>query len=64
MILKGDKVGYEGAIFSFQQQTSLTVPTELKKMKQKVYKKQVALMINIIPEVAKEKCFALHEGTV
>jgi predicted nucleotidyltransferase component of viral defense system len=32
-------------------------------MKKEVYKKQVALLIDIIPEVAKEKCFALHGGT-
>jgi predicted nucleotidyltransferase component of viral defense system len=27
------------------------------------YKKQVALLLNVIPEVAKESCFALHGGT-
>lgn len=30
---------------------------------QAIYKKQVALLLNILPEVAKEKCFALHGGT-
>ena len=29
----------------------------------KVYKKQVSLMLNVLPEVAKEKDFALHGGT-
>jgi len=27
------------------------------------YKNQVALLLNVLPEVAKEKCFALHGGT-
>lgn len=27
------------------------------------YKKQVKLLLNVLPEVAKEKCFALHGGT-
>lgn len=27
------------------------------------YKRQVALLLNVLPEVAKEKCFALHGGT-
>lgn len=28
-----------------------------------IYKKQVALLLEILPEVAKENCFALHGGT-
>jgi predicted nucleotidyltransferase component of viral defense system len=28
-----------------------------------IYKRQVALMLAVLPEVAKEKCFALHGGT-
>lgn len=32
-------------------------------MKKLTYKNQVALLLNVIPEVAKEKCFALHGGT-
>ena len=32
-------------------------------MKKQTYKNQVALLLNVIPEVAKEKCFALHGGT-
>ncbi|HEX9600465.1 MAG TPA: nucleotidyl transferase AbiEii/AbiGii toxin family protein, partial [Mariniflexile sp.] len=28
-----------------------------------VYKVQVALLLKVLPEVAKEKCFALHGGT-
>ncbi len=32
-------------------------------MKEAVYKKQVALLLSVLPEVAKEKCFALHGGT-
>lgn len=28
-----------------------------------VYKQQVALLLQVLPEVAKEKCFALHGGT-
>ena len=28
-----------------------------------VYKRQVALLLNVLPEVAKEKCFVLHGGT-
>lgn len=32
-------------------------------MESKVYRKQVALMLSVIPEVAKENCFALHGGT-
>ena len=27
------------------------------------YKKQVALLLDVLPEVAKETCFALHGGT-
>ena len=27
------------------------------------YKRQVALLLNVLPEVAKEKCFVLHGGT-
>jgi predicted nucleotidyltransferase component of viral defense system len=27
------------------------------------YKRQVALLLNVLPELAKEKCFALHGGT-
>src|SRR5690606_30783517 len=27
------------------------------------YKNQVALLLQVLPEVAKEKCFALHGGT-
>jgi predicted nucleotidyltransferase component of viral defense system len=30
---------------------------------EKAYKEQVALLLNVLPEVAKEKCFALHGGT-
>jgi type VI protein secretion system component VasA len=29
----------------------------------KIYKKQVSLLLNVLPEVAKEKDFALHGGT-
>ncbi|MCE9540336.1 MAG: nucleotidyl transferase AbiEii/AbiGii toxin family protein, partial [Bacteroidetes bacterium] len=29
----------------------------------KAYKKQVALLLSVLPEVAKETCFALHGGT-
>lgn len=32
-------------------------------MESAVYKRQVALLLNILPEVAKESCFALHGGT-
>lgn len=32
-------------------------------MDNKPYKKQVALILRVIPEVAKETCFALHGGT-
>jgi len=27
------------------------------------YKNQVRLLLSVLPEVAKEKCFALHGGT-
>ena len=27
------------------------------------YKKQVELLLNVLPEVAKEECFAMHGGT-
>lgn len=27
------------------------------------YKKQVQLLLNVLPEVAKEECFAMHGGT-
>jgi len=27
------------------------------------YKRQVALLLDVLPEIAKEKCFALHGGT-
>jgi hypothetical protein len=29
----------------------------------KTYKKQVTLLLKVLPEVAKEACFALHGGT-
>ncbi|MDI9319077.1 MAG: nucleotidyl transferase AbiEii/AbiGii toxin family protein [Phycisphaerales bacterium] len=32
-------------------------------MKQQLYRQQVALLLDVIPEIAKEKCFALHGGT-
>lgn len=32
-------------------------------MEKAVYKRQVALLLTVLPEVAKEKCFALHGGT-
>ncbi len=32
-------------------------------MENPAYKKQVALLLNVLPEVAKENCFALHGGT-
>ena len=32
-------------------------------MVKEAYKKQVALLLNVIPEIAKESCFALHGGT-
>jgi predicted nucleotidyltransferase component of viral defense system len=32
-------------------------------MKPQTYKKQVSLLLNVLPEVAKESCFALHGGT-
>jgi predicted nucleotidyltransferase component of viral defense system len=28
-----------------------------------IYRRQVTLLLNVLPEVAKEKCFALHGGT-
>jgi len=34
-----------------------------KHMNNQHYKKQVALLLNVLPEVAKESCFALHGGT-
>jgi len=27
------------------------------------YKKQVSLLLLVLPEIAKERCFALHGGT-
>ena len=30
---------------------------------EKIYRKQVSLLLAVLPEVAKEKCFALHGGT-
>lgn len=32
-------------------------------MEKPAYKKQVALLLSVLPEVAKENCFALHGGT-
>src|ERR1700754_1045169 len=32
-------------------------------MEKAIYKKQAALLLNALPEVAKEKCFALKGGT-
>jgi predicted nucleotidyltransferase component of viral defense system len=32
-------------------------------MEKAIYKKQAALLLNVLPEVAKEKCFSLHGGT-
>jgi len=32
-------------------------------VKKQTYKNQVALLLSVIPEIAKEKCFALHGGT-
>lgn len=31
-------------------------------MENKIYKRQVALLLDVLPEVAKEECFALHGG--
>ena len=28
-----------------------------------IYKGQVSLLLSVIPEIAKEECFALHGGT-
>jgi len=33
-------------------------------MVNQAYKNQVRLLLSVIPEVAKEKCFAMHGGTV
>jgi hypothetical protein len=30
---------------------------------ERIYKLQVQLLLSVLPEVAKEKCFALHGGT-
>src|SRR4051812_31890432 len=30
---------------------------------EKLYRQQVSLLLSVLPEVAKEKCFALHGGT-
>lgn len=30
---------------------------------EEAYKKQVSLLLDVLPEVAKENCFALHGGT-
>lgn len=30
---------------------------------EKIYKQQLSLLLSVLPEVAKEKCFALHGGT-
>jgi predicted nucleotidyltransferase component of viral defense system len=30
---------------------------------EKIYRKQVSLLLTVLPEVAKERCFALHGGT-
>jgi len=32
-------------------------------MEGQLYKRQVALLLNVLPEIAKETCFALHGGT-
>ena len=32
-------------------------------MVKEAYKRQVALLLNVLPEIAKESCFALHGGT-
>jgi predicted nucleotidyltransferase component of viral defense system len=32
-------------------------------MRKAIYKRQVELMLSVLPEVAREKCFALHGGT-
>ncbi|TCU04430.1 nucleotidyl transferase AbiEii/AbiGii toxin family protein [Rhizobium sullae] len=32
-------------------------------MQRQVYKKQVTLLLDALPEVAKETCFAMHGGT-
>lgn len=32
-------------------------------MANQIYKKQVQLLLQVLPEVAKEACFALHGGT-
>jgi hypothetical protein len=29
----------------------------------KTYRQQVSLLLSVLPEVAKERCFALHAGT-
>lgn len=30
---------------------------------EKIYRQQVSLLLNVLPEVAKERCFAIHGGT-
>ncbi|MCF0075739.1 nucleotidyl transferase AbiEii/AbiGii toxin family protein [Dyadobacter sp. CY261] len=32
-------------------------------MENRIYKRQVGLLLDVLPEVAKEDCFALHGGT-
>src|SRR4051812_21302215 len=32
-------------------------------MQKQAYKNQVALLLDVLPEVAKETCFAMHGGT-
>jgi predicted nucleotidyltransferase component of viral defense system len=32
-------------------------------MSNETYKRQVGLLLNVLPEIAKETCFALHGGT-
>lgn len=32
-------------------------------MAEQSYKQQVSLLLSVLPEVAKESCFALHGGT-
>lgn len=32
-------------------------------MESKAYKQQVRLLLDVLPEVAKESCFAMHGGT-
>lgn len=47
----------------YSSKYKITIPKHLRSMVNSSYNIQVGLLIKVIPEIAKEQCFALHGGT-